>query len=116
MLIIDGKTGEVDRLAFFKLPDELRAKNEHEVQMVALIKWGFKRVGTYVNEETNQQTGEAFVGTADMTLIDVMDRKVIERRTFEGQNPAGGLTRDGDFKSERPILAVVEYLRGLPRR
>jgi len=41
---------------------------------------------------------------------------VIGRMAFEGEHPAGGLTREGDYRSERPMFQVTEYLEQLPRK
>ena len=115
-MTVDVERGTVDAWTYPTLAPTLRAERPEEVGTVALITWGFKRAGIYVDRETNRETGEAFIGTADLTLIDLVDRAVIGRAFFEGEAPAGGLTREGDDRSERPVFKLIPYLEQLPRK
>lgn len=113
---INVERREVDRWTYPLLPDTLRALRPEDVGTVALIRWDWQHVGTYVEKNTNRETGEAFTGLAELALIDLKERKLITRATFQGALPASGLTREGDFHSERPMFALVKYLEQLPRQ
>lgn len=116
LVTVDVGQSAVDSWTYPKLSKALQAATPDEVGTVALIRWDWKRIGAYVDPETNRETGEAFVSAADVTLVDLADRRVIARAAFEGDPPAGGLTREGDDRSERPMFKIVEWLEGLPRR
>ena len=116
LVTVDVDRGIVDTWTYPKLSDALRAASPDEVGMVGLIAWDWRQVGTYVDQETQRETGEALVSTAELTLIDLGERKVIARTTFEGEAPAGGLTREGDYRSERPMFKILSYLEQLPRK
>lgn len=116
LVTVDVDQGIVDTWTYPKLSETLRATSPDEVGTVGLILWDWRRIGAYVDQETQRETGEAFISTARLVLVDLADRKVITHATFEGDAPAGGQTREGDYRSERPMFKIVEYLESLPRR
>lgn len=116
LVMVDVDRGIVDAWTYPKLSDTLRAASPDEVGMIGLIAWDWRQVGTYVDQETQRETGEAFVGTASLTLVDLAERRVITHAAFEGDQPAGGLTREGNYRSERPMFKVLQYLESLPRK
>lgn len=116
LVTVDVEKRTVDSWTYPKLSESLRAASPDEVGTAALITWGARRVGTYVDRETNRETGEAFVSTAELALVDVVERRVVGRAAFEGDQPAGGLTREGGYRSERPMFKIVAYLEQLPRK
>lgn len=116
LLTIDVEKRAVDFWTYSKLPQELKAMDPSDIGTVALITWGWKLVGDYVDHETREKTGEAYRSTADVALVDVNARVVVARQSFDGDDPAGGLTREGDYRSERPMFKVLAYLERLPRK
>ncbi len=116
LVTIDVDRAEVDYWTYPKLPDDIRALSPDQVQTIGLIQWGWDKVGHYEDVKTGQETGDALQSHARLTLIDWVDKTCIAERTFEGDAPLKGLTRDGDFKSMQPMFQIVDYLGSLPRR
>ena len=116
VLTIDVDRKEADYWTFPKLSDHLRAAGPEDVGTVALIRWSEQKVGHYENVETNEKTGEAYKGYATLTLVNWATKTKITEQTFEGDDPAAGLRREGDYTSMQPMFQIVKYLEGLPRR
>ena len=116
VLTIDVDRKEADYWTFPKLSDRLRAAGPDDVGTVALIRWGEHRVGHYENVETKAKTGEAYKSFATLTLVNWATKTKIAEQVFEGDDPAAGLRREGDYTSMQPMFQIVEYLEGLPRR
>lgn len=116
LVTVDVDKRAVDYWTQPTLSDALRADHPAEAGTAALIAWDWVSVGAYVDEATGRETGTGYRSTADVTLVDLTTRQVIERRRFEGEEPAGGQTREGDYRGERPMFKVVRYLEALPRR
>jgi hypothetical protein len=115
LVTIDVDKRAVDSWTHFKLPEALRAESPDEVGTIALVKWGWRHEGSYLTQDTGEKVGEAYTGVGAVTLIDLASRTIVGQRSFEGDPPAGGLRRVGDYRSERPMFAIVDYLARLPR-
>jgi hypothetical protein len=115
LVAIDVAAREVDGWIQPKLSDELRADSPDETGTAVLIAWDWTQVGAYVDKDTGRETGAGYRSAADVTLVDVAEGRVIERRRFEGEMPASGQSQEGDYRSERPMFKIVKYLEGLPK-
>src|SRR3989338_5876415 len=116
LLLIDTERRAVDQWVYPKLPKALRSRSPEEVGTVGLVTWGWEQVGVYVGDGTKEETGKAYVSTVEVALVDPATRTVIGRIFLQGEPPAGGLTRKGDYRSERPMFKLLQYLEPLPRR
>ena len=116
LLLIDTERRAVDQWVYPKLPKALRSRSPEEVGTVGLVTWGWEQVGVYVGDGTKEETGKAYVSTVEVALVDPATRTVIGRISLQGEPPAGGLTRKGDYRSERPMFKLLQYLETLPRR
>ena len=115
VITIDTDKDTVDSLTFPKLSEGLRAMKPEEVGTVVRIQWSKERVGVYKDTKTAEETGDAFRSFGKVSIIDWEQKKVIGSKTFVGDAPVKGLTRDGGFQGEWPMFEIVQYLEGLPR-
>lgn len=111
VVVVDVKDKDVDGL-HFDLPDTLRAGTPEEATTVVWVSWDKRQVGAYTTG------GNAYQWFCDVTVIDLATKARIAGQNFSGSPPPAtfrgrrGESRTGD----KPTDAVLNYIKGLPRR
>ncbi len=116
VVIVDIDKRNIDYLVHPKLPDSIRAQKPDEVETIVLVTWRKQKEGEYKEVETGSVTGDAYRSMAHIRLIDWVSKEILVEKDFFGEDPVGGLTREGDFTSQWPMFKIVEYLESLPRK
>lgn len=116
VVIVNTEQRNVDYLAYSKLPDSIRAQKPNEAGTIVLVTWSKQKVGRYEDVETGKDTGGAYRSIAHIRLIDWVSKEILAERDFFGEDPAGGLSREGDFTSQWPVFEIIKYLESLPQK
>jgi hypothetical protein len=114
----DAKTPpEVAFDLYQNLPEAWKAGGPGEVQTVVLLDYGWNYWGTYRNQITGN-TGNAYVGTCGVTVVDWKSRLVVARETLQSPEkpPESKLTAMEWYGSQPSEEQIVKYLQGLPVR
>jgi len=109
-IIMDTKDNKIDDI-FFNLPDDLVAATPEEVGTVVWLKWANVLVGHYTPSGAS-----GYKRTCEVTLIDMLEKAVINKKTFTGSSPPSSKTSGGDAYGSKPTGDVIDYLKSLPRR
>lgn len=116
ILSIDIKDSTVDEFTFSKLPEELKARSADEVGTLLFCEWYSVKEGEYFNEETDEKTGDAYRSYANVSIIDLKEKRLIHIRNFKGADPLKATNITGDFTSMQPMFEVIDYVKSLPRK
>ena len=103
---IDGRS--------FLLPHEIIAKDSKEIGTIAFLSDASRVVGMYTGG-----AGPAVQERTDLTFIDVVKKKVIGLKTFEGSGPPAQIENKGIPIGGTGTLnpkAIENFIVGLPRR
>jgi len=107
----DGDQHFMMNIAYFGLPEELRAATPEEVGTVVWVRCGEKAVGTYT-DGTSAYQGYCVVTVTDWTL-----RSTVGQQLFEGIEPKSYKTGPGSRHAGEPATwKIVEWLAALPRK
>jgi hypothetical protein len=110
-VVVDTKDKDIDSM-HFDLPDNMRAATPADVTTVVWLAWDKRQVGKYTSG------GTAYQWFCEVTVIDLKSKAKIAGSNFSGTAPPqsfrgkSGESRTGD----KPTEAVLNYLKGLPRR
>ncbi|MEW6088625.1 MAG: hypothetical protein AB1498_10030 [bacterium] len=118
IVTIDTGTKTVDSQTYLGLSDVLKAEKPQEVGTVLLIEWFREKEGYYTDEKTGQVIGDAYRGFAKVSIVDWLDKVLVEERIFEGEALPEKVYVAGtdDYKNAYPVFTVLKYLENLPKR